>query len=209
MKTIRVLLALAIAVCALGAAGLGIAERGAPSKSAAELWRIRSIQRADGGALSDGFEIHRIEQVDLIAREVARIVAFVQDEGMPVASYFDPEVRRQIAKLLPEDRDIDQLICYENVAIMASNYRPDLGDVTIRMSFATPYPTDAEVLALAGTPALEPADDAERSALRWTVLSAHAEPDGLDVTFHPDVFEGMGADGALLVVLSDPLDARK
>ncbi len=122
------------------------------------------------------------------ANEVlAKIKAFVSENGLPVVEYFGFDVRAAISEKIPADMAVEDLALREFCALplnaMAAAYDPAYGDITIQMSFAVGFDAGDVVVPVLGI------GDSATGEITWIALDAVVNAEGLvEITFTEDVF---------------------
>lgn len=117
--------------------------------------------------------------------------------------------------LLLDSVQPEELICYNANYLGAENYVETYGDVVAGFRFSTDYPEGTEVVCLLGTPKDTPpeaqSDDPvlpEESAFNWATLRGEVKGEYVFITFPQQLLPMMEDQGALLLVLSQPITPR-
>lgn len=186
-----------------------------PSKDAKALAQsLGAITSADGSVLPDDFRIFIREHTAESKTEISRLQQFMEQQEDTIASYFPENLRQQMALLLDSVQP-EELICYNANYLGAENYVETYGDVVAGFRFSTDYPEGTEVVCLLGTPKDTPpeaqSDDPvlpEESAFNWATLRGEVKGEYVFITFPQQLLPMMEDQGALLLVLSQPITPR-
>lgn len=186
-----------------------------PSKDAADLAQSQgTITSADGSVLPDDFRIFIREHTPESKTEISRLQRFMEQQEDTIASYFPEKLGQQMALLLDGIRP-EELICYNANYLGAENYVETYGDVIAGFHFSTDYPEGTEVVCMLGTrkdPQPEQQSDdpvlPEESAFDWVTLRGEVRGEYVYITFPQQQIPMMEDQGALLLVLSQPITPR-
>lgn len=183
-----------------------------PSKNAGDLTgEYGEATSSDGTALPEDFRIFIQEHNEQTKKEIGRLQQFLTQEKQPIAAYFSDALQAQMALLL-ENVQPDTLVCYNANFLGAENYVDTYGDVIAGFRFAVPYPDGTQVVCLLGTlkDALPESQNTDRilpeeSAYDWTVLRGKTQEGYVFLTFSQQCIPVMEQEGALALILSQPI----
>lgn len=189
-----------------------------PSKDAGDLsGEYEVVTDGDGTVLPDDFRIFIRPHTDQTLNEVQRLQKFMEGssekdmDDQPIAAYFAEGLREQMALLLSKVEP-DSLVCYNTNFLGAENYKDTYGDVIAGFRFATPYKSETQVVCLLGVlknPLPESQNTEkilpEESDFDWYVLRAEVKEGYVFITFPQQLIPIMEEEGALALVLSQPL----
>ena len=186
-----------------GAGGDGTADQTGdeefiPSVSIGDMTTIEDQTVTDGEGEPTDCRIVLVEPTERLAQEIAAMEEHVIVNQLPAMRYYDEEINRQAALLLPAEIAADELIPYELICVMAENYLEPYGDVVARMNFVTPFEDGQPVTVIIGLPD-------EMDEMNWMPLHAEVKEGFVECTFSSSVLPEMMNQPALLVVLSTPV----
>lgn len=183
-----------------------------PSKDSRDMTSgYDTITSADGTALPDEFQIFLREHTQLSQKELERMQQFLEQEGKPIAAYFEETLQKEMALLLKQTR-VEDLICYNASYLGAEKYRETYGDVIAGFRFAVPYPEGTEVVCLLGTQKeilpTNPSTEQilpEETGFDWAVLRGEVQDGYVFLTFSQQSLPIIQRQGALALILSQPM----
>lgn len=186
-----------------------------PSKDSGDLTDTNeTITSADGSVLPDDFRIFIREHTMQSREEINRLQRFMEQQKDTIASYFSESLQREMALLL-DDAAPGTLVCYNANYLGAENYVETYGDAVAGFRFPTDYPENTEMVCLLGTqreniPETQSSDPVlpEESAFAWTALRAEVKDGYVFITFPQQLLPIMEQQGALVLVLSQPITSR-
>lgn len=150
-----------------------------PSKTTEDMTTIE----VEGSTGDDYFYIVPDEDQELAEQELAKLAEAGEDE------YFG-----EAAEAAKEALEAEELTTYEFLKVIAGNYKPEMGDVLVHMSFATPFEEGQKVAVLFGFAA-------EEEGYEWTALEGTGNADeGVDVVIPGDMCQKIQDEGALLAI---------
>lgn len=183
-----------------------------PSKDAGDLTgEYGAYTGADGTVLPEDFRIFIREHNEQSKKEIGRLQQFLTQENQPIAAYFSDALQNQMALLL-DGVQPDSLVCYNANFLGAENYVDTYGDVIAGFRFAVPYPDGTQVVCLLGTQkdTLPESGSTEKilpeeSAYTWSVLRGEVRDGYVFLTFSQQCIPLMEQEGALALILSQPI----
>jgi len=174
-----------------------------PSRGAMDLISIRRWHSTSGETIDDQFSIFLVEKTEEMKEEIERIGQHI-DEEKPAIQWFPIEIANQAQLLQAEGVDVNDMLIYDIVAVMAKDYKDTYGDVATENLFASVYDQDKGMVALLGFP-IEDAQEAP--FFDWYCLRAEAlENSRVEIVFKQLVIPTMEEEPAMLVVFSEPIN---
>lgn len=170
-----------------------------PSKNASDIvYVVDEIIRNLAGEPVD-CKIIIVPKNQPIEKELEKMTAhFMNPEKTPIR-YFDEETVQETALIL-KDTDINTLLPYEFMQVMAVDYLEPYGDVMAKFAFPTPFDAEKAVIAMIGVP-----DQEDKTVFHWMPLHTEKK-DYLEITFSSSVLPAMTEDAGILLVMSEPLE---
>lgn len=156
---------------------------------------------SDGGREGgEDCQIIIVKESEPIRKELELLQTWLADESHALMAYFDEEIVRQCALLLPKDVDANSLIAYELTNVQVVGYDEPYGDVAARFTFITPFTPEQSMVSLLGMP------EEGKDTLVFTPLHTQYVDDLIEITFSSTVLPAMMQDAGLLLVISTPLE---
>lgn len=181
-----------------------------PSKTAGDLVQIPGMSDAEGNELPEEFRIFSVDETEDILNEIAMIQAHLEETvekpAEPIFSYFDADMQNRIRLLLPEDVDMEGLLAYEVLPVMAEGYQETYGDAMVSFVFATPYTQDQQLVVALGQ--MKESCEEGEDPMEWTALRAMVVEDQVNIIFSQAVIPQMQQEAALMIVLSTPIQVE-
>ena len=172
---------IALVLAAVMALGIVSAFAAAPSKTTTNVAKILDFE-ASGETPSDDFSIIIVEDSEEAAKELSVILEAVKGGKTPAECF--PE------GLLPADADLEML---EFFAVIANNYKPEYGDITIHAELGTVYQPDQEFYPLV------------KSNGAWGNAAGQIQDDGtVKITFNVEQMNAMNGQESLVALFSTP-----
>ena len=191
-KLLSMMLAL---VLVLGLSGSAFAA--VPSKTTQDMTTVGTLEVANAVEGADQVAITLPAESAAVVSELEKIVAFVNNEGNDVVSYFGDAAREEIAALLPEGANVDGMEMNEFAPLALENYSEEFGDITVGFTFATQYTVGQNLVAMVGVVNAEGTVD-------WSAMAAEAQEDGsVKVTFTQEALTSIQNGDAMIAILSE------
>ena len=150
-----------------------------PSKTTEDM----STFEIEGSTGDDYFYITPAEDQALAEEELEKLAEAGEDE------YFG-----EAAEAAKKALELDELTTYEFLRIITGNYKPEMGDVLVHMTFATPFEEGQKVGVMLGYAAEE--------GNEWTYLEGIGNADeGVDVVIPSDLCQKIQDEGAMLALV--------
>lgn len=195
-----------------------------PSKTAYDMVRVGALTDANGNPMAEDFRIVITEESVIVTAELAkirehvngleegaiaseleRIRAHVEEQGLPIITFFPEAARNEVQLLLGAEVDLETLVAYEYVPLITENYQETYGDAIAPFTFATPYQPGQTVVSLLGLPRADAAET-DPTLMDWAVQRAEVNEQGeVEIVFDQLALIGMGEQTALMLVLSEPM----
>lgn len=183
------------------------AEASVPSKTVSDMLQPPVLSTVNGVELPEGFYIKINDDPEFVVDELAKIVAHVREQQLPVVTYFnDPEIQAEIAASLPEGFDLTTMVSNEIFVLTSGNYVETIGDVEASFVLPTVYVDGTNVVVLQGF--LSSIDENGEPVIDWQVLKSYIKDSQLVILFDKDTIIRMQYTDSMIVVLSEPTVAE-